>query len=47
MVIWYLFPNLVCLDKEKSGNPGQVDRRDNTYLLTLKRARAAVEARSC
>jgi hypothetical protein len=22
MVIWYIFPVLVCLDQEKSGNPG-------------------------
>jgi hypothetical protein len=21
VVIWYIFPNLVCLDQEKSGNP--------------------------
>jgi hypothetical protein len=23
MVIWYIFPVLVCLDQEKSGNPTQ------------------------
>jgi hypothetical protein len=22
MAIWYIFPNLECLDQEKSGNPG-------------------------
>jgi hypothetical protein len=27
VVIWYIFPILVCLDQEKSGNPGSCIRQ--------------------
>jgi hypothetical protein len=34
--IWYIFPNLVCLDQEKSGNPGLVRLEINLFLLQRK-----------
>jgi hypothetical protein len=34
VVIWYIFPNLVCLDQEKSGNPGLVPRNEDSFQCT-------------
>jgi hypothetical protein len=31
VVIWYIFPKMVCLDQEKSGNPDP-NRRDENLL---------------
>jgi hypothetical protein len=37
VVIWYILPVLVCLDLEKSGNPGDVRfRRKHTRLIMIK-----------
>jgi hypothetical protein len=37
VAIWYIFPILVCLDQEKSGNPEYQLRRRKKELLSIKK----------